>query len=183
MTWNGCVTDRGDKTTPSSSDYDRKITAPSTSIKSSLWPAEQYGSCPEPMMGLTYDWDALNGLVDKLEPDGMTNQPIGLVWAWQSLVGGGPLTAPAKTSGYNYKEIIVLMSDGLNTQNRWTQKPIAKPTSKKRSTSACTSMPRRAPARTPRHRHHHLHRAREHRRRSEIDAARELRERHATSSG
>ena len=122
MTWNGCVTDRGEKTKPSSSDYDRNVTAPSTSIKSSLWPAEQYGSCPEPMMALTYDWDALNGLVDKLEPDGMTNQPIGLVWAWQSLVGGGPLTAPAKTSGYNYREIIVLMSDGLNTQNRWTSK-------------------------------------------------------------
>ncbi len=122
MTWNGCVTDRGDKNKPSSADYDRKVTAPSTSILASLFPAEQYGSCPEPIMGLTNNWDALNGLVDKLEPDGMTNQPIGLVWAWQSLVGGGPLTAPAKTSGYNYKEIIVLMSDGLNTQNRWTSK-------------------------------------------------------------
>ena len=51
------------------------------------------------MIGLTYDWTALNALVDRLEPDGMTNQPIGLVWAWQSLVGGGPLTAPAKTDG------------------------------------------------------------------------------------
>ena len=121
MTWNGCVTDRGDQTAPSSADYDRKTTAPSTSIKASLWPAEQYGSCPEEMMGLTYDWVALNLLVDKLLPDGNTNQPIGLVWAWQSLVGGGPLTAPPKNSNYTYNEVIVLMSDGLNTQNRWSK--------------------------------------------------------------
>jgi hypothetical protein len=71
------------------------------------------------MRGLTYDWAALNSLVDSMNPAGMTNQPIGLVWAWQSLVGGGPLTAPAKSSSYTYKEIIVLMSDGLNTENRW----------------------------------------------------------------
>ena len=121
MTWNGCVSDRGDILLPSIFDYDRKTTAPSTSIKASLWPAEQYGSCPEEMMGLTYDWAALNALVDKLEPDGNTNQPIGLVWAWQSLVGGGPLTAPSKNANYTYNEVIVLMSDGLNTQNRWTK--------------------------------------------------------------
>jgi hypothetical protein len=119
QTWNGCVTDRGDKTGPNTSDYDRNVTAPSTSITASLFPAEQYGSCPPQMMGLTYDWTALNSLVDSLDANGMTNQPIGLVWAWQSLVGGGPLTMPAKSSSYNYSEIIILMSDGLNTQDRW----------------------------------------------------------------
>ena len=120
QTWNGCITDRGGLTGPSTSDYDRKITAPTTSILESLFVADQYGSCPAQMKGLSYDWSAMDALVDSLEADGMTNQPIGLVWAWQSLVGGGPLTAPAKTSGYNYQEIIVLMSDGLNTQNRWS---------------------------------------------------------------
>jgi Flp pilus assembly protein TadG len=119
QTWNGCVTDRGNSSGPSTSDYDRKVTAPSTSIQASLFPAEQYGSCPAQMVGLTYNWTGLNNLVDSLVADGNTNQPIGLVWAWQSLVGGGPLTAPAKSSSYNYNEIIVLMSDGLNTQDRW----------------------------------------------------------------
>lgn len=119
QTWNGCITDRGNTSGPSTSDYDRKVTAPSTSITASLFPAEQYGSCPAQMMGLSYDWTALNNLVDSLQANGTTNQPIGLVWAWQSLVGGGPLTAPAKNSSYTYNEIIVLMSDGLNTQDRW----------------------------------------------------------------
>jgi hypothetical protein len=74
------------------------------------------------MKGLTYDWTSLNNLVDSMDPTGNTNQPIGLVWAWQSLVGGGPLTSPSKSSNYTYKEIIILMSDGLNTENRWTTK-------------------------------------------------------------
>jgi hypothetical protein len=120
QTWNGCVTDRGNSNSPSVDDYDRKVTAPSTSITASLFPAEQYGSCPAQMIGLSNDWTSLNSLVDSLQADGNTNQPIGLVWAWQSLVGGGPLTAPAKNGNYNYKEIIILMSDGLNTQNRWS---------------------------------------------------------------
>ncbi len=121
QTWNGCVTDRGNSSGPHTDEYDRKVTAPTTSIRGSLWPAEQYGSCPAPMKSLSYDWEGMNTLVDNLQADGNTNQPIGLVWAWQSLVGGGPLTAPAKDSNYIYNEVIVLMSDGLNTQNRWSR--------------------------------------------------------------
>ncbi|MFN3659113.1 MAG: pilus assembly protein TadG-related protein [Pseudolabrys sp.] len=118
-TWNGCITDRD-------RDYDQKVTAPNPADAtlpagqaSTLFPAEQYASCPAAMMGLSYNWTAMNSLVDALQPVGMTNQPIGLVWAWQSLVGGGPLTAPAKDADYKYQEIIILMSDGMNTQNRW----------------------------------------------------------------
>jgi hypothetical protein len=116
--WNGCVADRGSTNGPSSQDYDQKVTAPGSS-KSSKFPADQSDNCPTAMKGLSYDWSGMNNLVDDMSPAGSTNQPIGLVWAWQSLVGGGPLTAPAKDSNYNYKDIIILMSDGLNTQDRW----------------------------------------------------------------
>jgi Flp pilus assembly protein TadG len=119
-TWNGCITDRGGTNSPDSNDYDRKVTAPGTTA-ASKFPTEQYSLCPVEMQGLTYDWTTLNSLVDSMSPNGNTNQPIGLVWAWQSLVGGGPLTAPAKDSNYTYKEIIILMSDGLNTEDRWWQ--------------------------------------------------------------
>ena len=61
----------------------------------------------------------MNSLVDSIYPNGSTNQPIGLVWGWQSLVGGGPLTSPAKDPNYTYQQIIILLSDGLNTQDRW----------------------------------------------------------------
>jgi len=78
------------------------------------------------MKGLSYDWTSMDSLVDSMQPNGNTNQPIGLVWAWLSLVGGGPLTTPAKDSSYTYQEAIILMSDGMNTQDRWysSQTPV-----------------------------------------------------------
>ena len=116
--WNGCVTDRGNSNTPDANNYDQKITAPGSSAQSKF-PADQSDNCPAQMKGLSYDWTSMNSLVDAMNPAGSTNQPIGLVWAWQSLVGGGPLVAPSKDSNYNYKEFVILMSDGLNTEDRW----------------------------------------------------------------
>ena len=117
-TWNGCVTDRGGSNAPDSNNYDQNVTAPGSSA-ASKFSAEQYDACPAAMMGLSYNWTAMNSLVDSMQPNGGTNQPIGLVWGWQSLVGGGPLTAPAKDPNYKYQDVIVLMSDGLNTMDRW----------------------------------------------------------------
>jgi Mg-chelatase subunit ChlD len=111
-TWNGCIMDR-DK------DYDVTNTAPSSATPATLFPAQQYGSCPVPMMGLTYDWNALNTKVDDMVANGNTNQAIGLAWAWQSLTAA-PFTIPPKDPNYKYSDVIILMSDGLNTQNRWT---------------------------------------------------------------
>jgi Flp pilus assembly protein TadG len=119
-TWNGCITDRDQ-------NYDQTVTAPNPADKSlpdasasTLYPADQYDSCPLAMMGLNYNWASMNSLVDQMQPNGNTNQPIGLVWGWLSLVGGGPLTSPAKDPNYKYTDVIVLMSDGLNTENRWS---------------------------------------------------------------
>jgi Flp pilus assembly protein TadG len=118
-TWNGCITDRDQ-------DYDQLATPPNPADAnlpggqaSTLFPAEQYSSCPVAMMGLNYDWTSMNTLVDSMQPNGNTNQPIGLVWGWQSLAGGGPLSAPAKNASFTYQEAIILLSDGLNTQDRW----------------------------------------------------------------
>lgn len=116
-TWNGCVTDRGASNAPSG-DYDRKIDAP-TSANTSKYPAEQNSYCSPAVMGLSNDWAGMKTQVDNLYPLGATNQPIGLVWGWQSLVGGGPLVSPPKEDNYKYIDAIVLMSDGLNTLNRW----------------------------------------------------------------
>jgi Flp pilus assembly protein TadG len=123
-TWNGCITDR-DK------DFDTKNTVPNPADKSlppgqasTLFPAEQGSDCPAKMMGLSYDWLALKNKIDELQPDGYTNQGIGLAWAWMALTPGGPLNPPAKTA--DTQQAIILFSDGLNTENRWyqTQQPI-----------------------------------------------------------
>ena len=125
-TWNGCVMDRGTNAAPGvTPDYDQKVDLPVPGNPATLFPAHQYvdedgnSMCPAQMKGLSYDWTAMNTLVDSMNANGTTNQPIGLVWAWQSLVGGGPLVMPPMDPTYPYNKIIILMSDGLNTQDRW----------------------------------------------------------------
>src|SRR5271166_5429315 len=108
-TWTGCVMDRDQ-------NYDTTNTAPGTG--STLFPAEQYSYCPVPLLGLSYDWTALNAKIDAMTPNGGTNQAIGLAWGWQSLTNS-PLTVPAMDPNYQYKQIVILLTDGLNTQDRW----------------------------------------------------------------
>jgi Flp pilus assembly protein TadG len=109
--WSGCVADR-DK------NYDTTNTVPTSALLASLFPVEQYDDCPEEIMPLTYNWNKLDAKVDAMKPVGSTNQTIGLQWAFQSLTAA-PFTIPAKEANYKYNEVIILMTDGLNTQNRF----------------------------------------------------------------
>jgi Flp pilus assembly protein TadG len=118
-TWNGCVTDRGNSNAPSSGNYDTNVVAPG-STNDTKFAAEQYDSCPQAIMPLSYNWAAMTTLVNNMTPAGNTNQAIGLAHGWMSLVGGGPYpTPPAKDPNYTYNTVIILLTDGLNTQDRW----------------------------------------------------------------
>jgi len=71
-------------------------------------------------MALSYDWTSMGNLVNSMVANGNTNQAIGLQLGWQSLVGGGPFpTPPAMDPNYQYSQVIILLTDGLNTQDRW----------------------------------------------------------------
>jgi Flp pilus assembly protein TadG len=118
-TWNGCVMDRGDSSGPDAGNYDTNVAAPSASTPATLFPAEQYGTCPQAAMGLSYDWTTMTTLVNNMVAGGSTNQAIGLALGWMSLVGGGPFAAPPMDPNYKYTQVIVLLTDGLNTQDRW----------------------------------------------------------------
>jgi len=122
-TWNGCVTDRGGSNTPTGQNYDTNADAPGSSA-SSKFAAEQYDSCPQAVLPLTNSWSTMTTLVNNMSPAGYTNQNIGLAHGWMSLVGGGPYPAPpAMDPNYTYQKIIILLSDGLNTQDRWYSCP------------------------------------------------------------
>jgi Flp pilus assembly protein TadG len=119
-TWNGCVEDRGNTSGPAAEGYDTNVLPPVAGTKASMFLAEQYASCTQAVMPLTSSWTAMSALVNSMQPAGNTNQGIGLAVAWMSLVGGGPFPAPpAKDPSYKYEDVIVLLSDGLNTENRW----------------------------------------------------------------
>jgi Flp pilus assembly protein TadG len=110
--WGGCVTDRDQ-------DHNTLVTQPKPSITATLFPASQpMLGCPIPLIALTDDWTALNNLIDTMQPVGTTNQTIGLAWGWQALTQGPPLNAPGKSP--DVRQVIVMLTDGLNTQDRWT---------------------------------------------------------------
>jgi hypothetical protein len=71
-----------------------------------------------PLIGLSYDWNALNAKIDAMTPNGGTNQAIGLQWGYQSLTSA-PFTVPPMDPNFQYRNIIILLTDGLNTQDRW----------------------------------------------------------------
>jgi Flp pilus assembly protein TadG len=109
-TWNGCVWDRDQN-----NDISNTETADSAATK---FRAHQASNCPAPMMPLSQDWDALHDKIDAMTPAGNTNVTIGLAWAWQALSPVAPLHAPPPAP--NLDKVIVLLTDGENTQNRWT---------------------------------------------------------------
>ncbi|MDB5631872.1 MAG: hypothetical protein JWR49_727 [Tardiphaga sp.] len=123
-TWSGCVADR-------TQSYDTQNTAPVSGTTASLFPAEQYyensesycapGNNPllQPVTPVSYNWTTIKSNIDAMQPTGGTNQPIGLALAWQTLGQNAPFNAPSEDSNYTYQKSIILLSDGLNTENRW----------------------------------------------------------------
>ncbi|MBU6471956.1 MAG: pilus assembly protein [Alphaproteobacteria bacterium] len=110
-TWNGCIMDR-------TQNYDTLNTTPDPTNTATLFPSDQYNSCPLQLMALSDDWTALGNEIDNMYAGGNTNQTIGLAWGWQTLTDGDPMNAG--TLPQDTQQVIILLSDGLNTQNRWT---------------------------------------------------------------
>jgi Flp pilus assembly protein TadG len=110
--WQGCVTDRDQPN-------DVKDTAPTGGT--SLFPAADCGALAK-ALPLTGDWTALEAMVDGMTPAGMTNVTIGMAWGWHALTQSEPFTQgqPMKN---DVEKVLILLTDGLNTQNRFTTIP------------------------------------------------------------
>jgi len=110
--WNGCVNDRDQ-------NNDVNNTATVAGAPATLFRAHQTSNCPTAaMMQLSEDWTALNARIDAMTPAGNTNVTIGLSWGFQLLSPNAPFNAPAPAPDLD--KVIVMMTDGENTQNRWT---------------------------------------------------------------
>jgi Flp pilus assembly protein TadG len=129
--WNGCVVDRGDSTGPDPANYDVNVAAPNVTVPGSMFPADQGLSssyaddsssdvCPEQVMPLGNNWSAMDSEINNMVANGYTNQAVALAHGWQSLVGGGPYPAPPPMDPtYPYEQVIIILTDGLNTKDRW----------------------------------------------------------------
>jgi Flp pilus assembly protein TadG len=109
--WNGCVSDRDQS-------YDVSATVPSS--KATDFPANQEGYCPAAaILPLTYNWTNVNNTISAMSPNGATNQTIGMLWGWLTLLQQSPMNAPSESVNNQYQHIIILFTDGLNTADRW----------------------------------------------------------------
>ena len=110
--WNGCVADR---------DQPNDVKDATPGGAATLFPAAQCTTLAK-AMPLTDDWDALNAMVDTMTPNGTTNVTIGMAWGWHALTQKEPFTQ-AQPVKPDVDKVMILLTDGLNTQNRWTTVP------------------------------------------------------------
>lgn len=113
--WQGCVQDRDQPN-------DTTDTTPTSDIHTKF-PAAQCSGLTT-MMTLTDILDTagftnLNSKIDAMQASGNTNVTIGLAWGWHALTKSEPLTQGSDPAPDKDK-VIVLLTDGDNTQNRWS---------------------------------------------------------------
>jgi len=114
--WKGCVTDRDQ------SD-DVSVTPPSTSDSTTLYPADNANTfnnnCSlQSLMSLSYDWTALTSKINAMTAGGSTNTTIGLVWGWNMLTQGMPLSTAAAADPKKINKVLIFLTDGDNTYYR-----------------------------------------------------------------
>lgn len=110
--WNGCVDDRD-------------MPNDANNILPNDEPATQYPASNCGLMKITplsNNWGALKASIDQMTASGNTNLTIGLAWGFNMLTPGAPLSG-ASPEPEKYNHYMVLLTDGENTQNRWTTNP------------------------------------------------------------
>lgn len=110
--WEGCVIDRDQ-------NYDVSNVAANPFNDATLYPADDDNCVSQQLMPLSTDWTALKAKINSLNASGNTNTTIGLVWGWQLVSQGSTLSSAAPPAN-NLDKVIVFLTDGDNTQNRFT---------------------------------------------------------------
>jgi Flp pilus assembly pilin Flp/Mg-chelatase subunit ChlD len=112
--WEGCVTDRSQNF-----NYDVTDAAPSSALPDSLYLAAQ---CPSNSLArilpLTNNFAAMRATIASMQPSGCTNVTIGAAWGLAALSSSDPLSGAAPLGDPDVQKIMVILTDGLNTQNR-----------------------------------------------------------------
>ncbi|KQT54520.1 hypothetical protein ASG43_02700 [Aureimonas sp. Leaf454] len=107
--WSGCIEDR-------SMDYDTNGIPADITNKRTLYPRKRCDDNKlQSVFPLSKDYKAARSLIDRMKPNGLTNNVIGLQWAMEAFTPQAPLTG----SNPRAKRIAMLMTDGENTNSRW----------------------------------------------------------------
>ena len=111
--WNGCLADRDQSKDVSDAAV---TTSAATKYPGALCSSNNLKT----IQPLTDDFTLLYDKVNALTPAGNTNTTIGLSWGMTLLSSQAPFTEGVAPGTKDVTKIIVLMTDGDNTANRWT---------------------------------------------------------------
>jgi Flp pilus assembly protein TadG len=110
--WRGCVSDRSmpyDTRGDGGSSHDTRYPAAKCSDSALLQ-----------IQTLTSNFRDLRRTIDAMQPSGFTNITIGTVWGLASLNAGGPIGGGVPRATPGVEKIMVILTDGDNTRNRFT---------------------------------------------------------------
>lgn len=108
--WQGCVADRD-------TGYSNSINPVSIPVVKSLYPMTNCADGVAPVMPLTANFSNLHKRIDEMNASGMTNITLGAQWGYEMLSGNAPFSEAS--GGDNVERIMILLTDGNNTQDRW----------------------------------------------------------------
>lgn len=112
--WSGCVIDRAQS-------YDVTADAPVAGTANSLYPAAKCATNSLlPIMGLTTNIASARTYAAKMKPAGNTNVTIGVQWGMEVLSPTAPFSEGAAFTDKAVGKYMIVLTDGINTQNRWT---------------------------------------------------------------
>ncbi|TGE01802.1 vWA domain-containing protein [Methylobacterium nonmethylotrophicum] len=116
--WKGCIADRDQP-------YDVQIPN-AEPTGAGAYPADGCDSIlnGKPTLSairpLGTDYAALSAAIDGMSAGGNTNVTIGVAWGMEALTPYGPLSATS-LSNDRVTKIMIVLTDGLNTENRWNK--------------------------------------------------------------
>ena len=112
--WDGCMWDRAQS-------YDVDNTVPNGTATNFQPDPNRAASCPLlPVMALTTSTSAIKTAIGQMAPAGSTNLTIGLAWGYGLLTPNVPFAGPVAIGTSGVYKSIIFMTDGQNTQNRWS---------------------------------------------------------------
>jgi hypothetical protein len=113
-----CVSDRSHTSSPA---YDVSADSPNPTIPASQYVATgcQFPTL-QPLRGLTNNIGTVRGYIPTLTPGGNTNITIGVQWGMEALSPSAPLTGAVPFGDNSAKKYMIVVTDGDNTANAWT---------------------------------------------------------------
>lgn len=108
-TWTGCIVDRP-------APFDANGTQPRLPNAATLYPREECHSHSKlkPVRALSTNFADLRSYINSLQPSLLTNNTIGLQWGLEAFSPSAPLTG----ANVGSRRIMILMTDGKNTNSR-----------------------------------------------------------------